>query len=68
MRLLVQGVGARIQQQFDRSLARRSAAPGRLVVIGETGLDQGRDPGPDPSMIFPPRLTGEGRGGGKPHR
>jgi cobalamin biosynthesis protein CobW len=39
MRLLVQGVGARLQHQYDR---RWPAGPrrGRLVVIGEKGLDK----------------------------
>ncbi|HZY54612.1 MAG TPA: GTP-binding protein, partial [Reyranella sp.] len=39
MRLLVQGVGSRLQHQYDR---RWPAGPrcGRLVVIGEKGLDK----------------------------
>jgi cobalamin biosynthesis protein CobW len=40
MRLVVQGVGARIQHYFDRPWAEDEARTGRLVVIGETGLDQ----------------------------
>lgn len=40
MRLLVQGVGARIQHQFDRRWATGEARQGRLVVIGEKGLDR----------------------------
>ncbi|ODA68266.1 putative GTP-binding protein YjiA [Methyloligella halotolerans] len=40
MRLLVQGVGARIQQQFDRPWRADEARQGRLVVIGQKGLDQ----------------------------
>lgn len=40
MRLLVQGVGARIQHQFDRRWSAGEARQGRLVVIGEKGLDK----------------------------
>jgi cobalamin biosynthesis protein CobW len=40
MRLLVQGVGSRIQHQFDRAWKAGEARQGRLVVIGEKGLDQ----------------------------
>ena len=40
MRLLVQGVGSRIQHQFDRRWAAGEARQGRLVVIGEKGLDK----------------------------
>jgi cobalamin biosynthesis protein CobW len=40
MRLLVQGVGGRIQHQFDRAWKPGEARQGRLVVIGEKGLDQ----------------------------
>jgi cobalamin biosynthesis protein CobW len=40
MRLLVQGVGARIQHQFDRKWPAGEARRGRLVVIGETGFDK----------------------------
>ncbi|WIM10311.1 cobalamin biosynthesis protein CobW [Enhydrobacter sp.] len=40
MRLLVQGVGARFQHQFDRRWAAGEARQGRLVVIGERGLDR----------------------------
>src|SRR5438067_9948261 len=40
MRLLVQGVGARIQHQFDKRWPEGSPRQGRLVVIGETGLDK----------------------------
>ncbi len=39
MRLLVQGVGARFQSQFDRPWRSDEARQGRLVVIGEKGLD-----------------------------
>jgi cobalamin biosynthesis protein CobW len=39
LRLLVQGVGARIQHQFDRKWP-TGARRGRLVVIGEKGFDQ----------------------------
>ncbi len=41
MRLLVQGVGARIQHQFDRKWSAGEARQGRLVVIGEKGFDRG---------------------------
>lgn len=40
MRLLVQGVGGRIQHQFDRPWHAGEARQGRLVVIGEKGLDK----------------------------
>jgi cobalamin biosynthesis protein CobW len=40
MRLLVQGVGARIQHQFDKRWPDGASRQGRLVVIGETGLDK----------------------------
>jgi cobalamin biosynthesis protein CobW len=40
MRLLVQGVGGRIQHQFDKRWPGGSLRRGRLVVIGETGLDK----------------------------
>ena len=40
MRLLVQGVGNRIQHQFDRPWKPGEPRLGRLVVIGEKGLDQ----------------------------
>ncbi len=40
MRLLVQGVGARIQHQFDKRWPDSEPRRGRLVVIGETGLDK----------------------------
>ena len=40
MRLLVQGVGARFQRQFDRPWKDGEARRGRLVVIGEKGLDR----------------------------
>ena len=40
MRLLVQGVGARIQHQFDRKWSAGEARQGRLVVIGEQGFDR----------------------------
>lgn len=40
MRLLVQGVGARIQHQFDRRWAPDEQRRGRLVVIGEKGFDK----------------------------
>ena len=40
MRLLVQGVGSRIQHHFDRPWKSGEARRGRLVVIGQKGLDQ----------------------------
>jgi cobalamin biosynthesis protein CobW len=40
MRLLVQGVGSRIQHQFDRKWP-EGERRGRLVVIGEKGFDRG---------------------------
>ena len=40
MRLLVQGVGPRIQHYFDRDWRDGEARDGRLVVIGQTGLDR----------------------------
>jgi cobalamin biosynthesis protein CobW len=40
MRLLVQGVGARVQHQYDRRWPADGARQGRLVVIGEKGLDK----------------------------
>ncbi|MBX9947186.1 MAG: cobalamin biosynthesis protein CobW [Reyranella sp.] len=40
MRLLVQGVGARIQHQFDRAWRPGEARRGRLVVIGEKGFNK----------------------------
>ncbi len=39
MRLLVQGVGARFEKRFDRPWAANEERQGRLVVIGEKGLD-----------------------------
>jgi cobalamin biosynthesis protein CobW len=40
MRLLVQGVGQRFRQQFDRPWAPAEDRRSRLVVIGEKGLDR----------------------------
>lgn len=40
MRLLVQCVGARIQHHFDRPWRANEARAGRLVIIGEKGLDR----------------------------
>lgn len=40
MRLLVQGVGTRFQHQFDRPWKAGEVRQGRLVIIGEKGLDQ----------------------------
>ena len=40
MRLLVQGVGTRIQHQFDRRWPDGAPRRGRLVVIGQKGFDQ----------------------------
>lgn len=39
MRLLVQGVGTRFRQQFDQPWA-KAERRGRLVIIGETGMDR----------------------------
>ena len=40
MRLLVQGVGSRFSHQFDRAWTPGERRGGRLVVIGEKGMDQ----------------------------
>lgn len=40
MRLLVQGVGGRFQHYYDRPWAPDDDRQGRLVVIGQTGLDE----------------------------
>jgi cobalamin biosynthesis protein CobW len=40
MRLLVQGVGARFSHQFDRPWRADESRAGRLVVIGQKGLDR----------------------------
>jgi len=40
MRLLVQGVGKRFRQHFDRAWRPGEERAGRLVVIGEAGLDR----------------------------
>jgi cobalamin biosynthesis protein CobW len=40
LRLLVQGVGMRFQQHYDRPWRDGEARTGRLVVIGQKGLDQ----------------------------
>jgi cobalamin biosynthesis protein CobW len=40
MRLLVQGVGTRFQHQYDRRWVAGAPRQGRLVVIGEKGLDK----------------------------
>jgi len=40
MRLLIQGVGARLQHQFDRAWHPGERRQGRLVVIGQKGLDR----------------------------
>jgi cobalamin biosynthesis protein CobW len=40
MRLALQGVGARLRQQFDRPWAPGEPRAGHLVVIGQTGLDR----------------------------
>ena len=41
MRLLVQGVGGRLNCQFDRPWRRDELKRSRLVMIGEKGLDRG---------------------------
>ena len=40
LRLMIQGVGPRIQHQFDRPWKTGEARQGRLVVIGAKGIDQ----------------------------
>jgi len=40
MRLVVQGVGGRLQHYYDRDWAAAETRATRLVVIGETGLDE----------------------------
>lgn len=40
MRLLIQGVGSRLQHQFDRPWAPEDSRQGRLVVIGQKGIDR----------------------------
>jgi cobalamin biosynthesis protein CobW len=40
MRLLIQGVGGRFRQHFDRPWRQGEDRRGRLVVIGERGLDR----------------------------
>ncbi|PWR19616.1 cobalamin biosynthesis protein CobW [Zavarzinia compransoris] len=40
LRLLVQGVGSRFRHQYERPWAPGEERQGRLVVIGETGLDR----------------------------
>jgi cobalamin biosynthesis protein CobW len=40
MRLVLQGVGDRVQHYFDRAWRPDEAREGRLVVIGERGLDR----------------------------
>jgi cobalamin biosynthesis protein CobW len=40
MRLLVQGVGTRFRQEFDRPWQPGEARRGQLVVIGQTGFDR----------------------------
>ncbi len=40
MRLVVQGVGDRLQHYYDRDWRPEESRVSRLVVIGETGLDQ----------------------------
>lgn len=40
MRLLVQGVGTRFRQEFDRAWRPGEAREGGVVVIGRTGLDR----------------------------
>ena len=40
MRLLIQGVGGRFRQEFDRAWRPGEAREGGVVVIGQTGLDR----------------------------
>ena len=41
MRLLIQGVGERVQHHYDRAWAEGEQRRSRLVVIGEANLDEG---------------------------
>ena len=71
MRLLVQGVGARIQHQFDRHVAGGRAAPRPPGGDRRDGLRQGRHPRPHPglcpressSSLREFRVTGRNPGG-----
>ena len=40
MRLLAQGVGSRFRWHYDRAWAKNEPRQGRLVVIGQKGLDR----------------------------
>jgi len=40
MRLLIQGVGSRMQHQYDRAWRSDEPRSGRIVVIGQRGLDR----------------------------
>jgi cobalamin biosynthesis protein CobW len=40
MRLLIQGVGGRFRQEFDRAWRQGEAREGGLVVIGQAGMDR----------------------------
>ena len=40
MRLVIQGVGPRLQHYYDRDWRDGESRSTRLVVIGETGLDR----------------------------
>lgn len=40
LRLLVQGVGRRVRHQYERPWGRHETRQGRLVVIGEKGIDR----------------------------
>ena len=40
MRMLVQGVGGRIQHYYDRDWQSSDVRSTRIVVIGESGLDR----------------------------
>ncbi len=40
MRLLIQGVGRRLQHYFDREWQNQESRQGQIVVIGQAGLDQ----------------------------
>jgi cobalamin biosynthesis protein CobW len=42
MRLLVQAVGERVRHYYDRDWREGEPRRSRLVVIGETGLDETR--------------------------
>jgi cobalamin biosynthesis protein CobW len=42
MRLLLQGVGSRVETRYERPWAASELRNGRLVVIGQKGLDRAK--------------------------